>query len=270
MDQVKIGAFISQLRKEHNMTQKALGDMLGVSDRAVSKWENGRGLPDVSFMKQLCRIFDITVDELLSGERCNKAEAVMLNESNLLNALLSWELEIRKRRMISKLCSVLFAIVIVIGSFAAFRFFGLVISTVRGEGYSLSTAVSTVKAERAAELIENGKYGKAARYIGFLGLDSESAKKLWIENMEALDGVIDIERFELSRIILNDRFPVGAYFITVYDRESGARYVFDGQITVQDGGVAFGCVYISGESTDNRRTQVAELIDKALCTWNPG
>ena len=66
MDQKKIGAFISELRKEKRMTQKDLAEKLGVTDRAISKWENGRGLPEVSLMKPLCEILEITVNELLA------------------------------------------------------------------------------------------------------------------------------------------------------------------------------------------------------------
>ena len=54
MNQIKIGKFISELRKEKKLTQKDLADKLGVTDRAVSKWENGRGMPDISSLKTIC------------------------------------------------------------------------------------------------------------------------------------------------------------------------------------------------------------------------
>lgn len=69
MDNQKTGAFIARLRKEKDLTQAALGEKLGVSNRTVSKWENGDGLPDVSILPQLADALDITVDELLRGER---------------------------------------------------------------------------------------------------------------------------------------------------------------------------------------------------------
>ena len=74
MEQEKIGKFIQELRKQQNMTQKDLADKLGVTDRAVSKWENGRGMPDVSLMKPLCDSLGITVSELLSGERISQKD----------------------------------------------------------------------------------------------------------------------------------------------------------------------------------------------------
>lgn len=74
MDQEKVGKFISSLRKEKNMTQASLGEKLGVSNRSVSKWENGDGMPDVALLKDLADLFGITVDELLSGEKKEIAE----------------------------------------------------------------------------------------------------------------------------------------------------------------------------------------------------
>ena len=68
MDQIKIEKFIAERRKSHNLTQKQLADKLMISDRAVSKWENGRCMPDVSLMLDLCNILEISVNELLSGE----------------------------------------------------------------------------------------------------------------------------------------------------------------------------------------------------------
>ena len=69
MDQIKIGKFIAECRKNKNMTQAQLAEKVGVTDRAVSKWENGRSMPDSSIMLELCGELGITVNELLCGER---------------------------------------------------------------------------------------------------------------------------------------------------------------------------------------------------------
>lgn len=76
MDQVKIGTFISICRKKQNLTQAELAEKLGITDRAVSKWETGRSLPDSSIMLDLCSILKISVNDLLSGE------VVTMNEIN--------------------------------------------------------------------------------------------------------------------------------------------------------------------------------------------
>lgn len=69
MDQEKIGKFIASCRKELGLTQSALAEKLGITDRAVSKWETGRSLPDASIMLELCSILKIDINELFHGER---------------------------------------------------------------------------------------------------------------------------------------------------------------------------------------------------------
>lgn len=68
MDQVKIGKFIAERRKEKDLTQMELAEKLGITDRAVSKWECGRSMPDSSIMLELCHTLDISVNDLLTGE----------------------------------------------------------------------------------------------------------------------------------------------------------------------------------------------------------
>ena len=68
MDQIKIGKFISERRKQLNLTQAQLAAKLNITDRAVSKWETGRSLPDASIMLDMCNILNITVNDLLNGE----------------------------------------------------------------------------------------------------------------------------------------------------------------------------------------------------------
>ena len=69
MDQIKIGRFISECRKKQNLTQMQLAEKLNITDRAVSKWETGRSMPDSSIMLELCDVLKISVNELLSGEK---------------------------------------------------------------------------------------------------------------------------------------------------------------------------------------------------------
>ena len=69
MNQAKIGKFINECRKEKGLTQNQLAEKLGITDKAVSKWETGKGLPDAAIMIALCDQLGISVNELLSGER---------------------------------------------------------------------------------------------------------------------------------------------------------------------------------------------------------
>lgn len=96
MDQVKIGKFISQMRKEKGLTQKQLGEDLLISDKTVSKWETGKGLPEVSLMLPLCERLGINVNELLTGERIPDEDYKKKAEENIMNIMREKEESIRK------------------------------------------------------------------------------------------------------------------------------------------------------------------------------
>jgi len=84
MDQNKIGKFIGFKRKEKNITQSELAEKLNITDRAISKWENGVCLPDASIMPDLCKILDITINDLFSGEVVDMKDNEKRLENNLL------------------------------------------------------------------------------------------------------------------------------------------------------------------------------------------
>ena len=85
MDQLKIGKFIAEMRKEKGLTQKALAEKLLISDNTVSKWECGNGMPEVSLMIPLCEILQVSVNELLTGKRLHSSEYQKNAEKNLMN-----------------------------------------------------------------------------------------------------------------------------------------------------------------------------------------
>ena len=87
MDQNKIGKFIANARKEKNLTQSQLAEKLNVTDRSISNWENGKNMPDLSLFKPLCEILDVTINELLSGEKLNKEEYQNKFEENIVNTI---------------------------------------------------------------------------------------------------------------------------------------------------------------------------------------
>ena len=100
MDQIKIGKFIAQVRKEREMTQLELANRLAVTDRAVSKWENGRGMPEISLIKPLCNELEITINELFCGERVSSEELPNLAEENLVSALDYSQKKVKRTRSI--------------------------------------------------------------------------------------------------------------------------------------------------------------------------
>ena len=99
MDQIKIGKFIASCRKDQGMTQAALAEKLGISDRAVSKWETGKSLPDAGIMLELCELLNINVNELLSGEKIMTEAYNKKAEENLLT--MKQEVEEKNRQLLN-------------------------------------------------------------------------------------------------------------------------------------------------------------------------
>ncbi len=97
VDQVKIGRFITEQRKQKNYTQRQLADILEISDKTVSKWECGNGFPEVSLLLPLCKELEISVNELLSGERLSEVDYKQKAEENMVNFI--QEKEANKKRM---------------------------------------------------------------------------------------------------------------------------------------------------------------------------
>ena len=87
MEQIKIGKFIAEMRKEKNLTQKQLAEKLNISDKAVSKWECGKSMPDNSTLLGLCEVLGINVNELLSGERLSLEDYHGKAEENMVNLI---------------------------------------------------------------------------------------------------------------------------------------------------------------------------------------
>ena len=87
MDTKKIGAFIASCRKAKGYTQQQLAEKLGVTNKTVSRWETGKYMPDLSLLKPLCTELDITLNELLSGEKIDAEHAVNSSEESISNTI---------------------------------------------------------------------------------------------------------------------------------------------------------------------------------------
>ena len=87
MDQILIGKFIADERKKKGYSQVELGDKLGVSNKTISKWETGKGFPDISLLLPLCEELEISVNELLSAERLNSEEYDKRAEVNMVTII---------------------------------------------------------------------------------------------------------------------------------------------------------------------------------------
>lgn len=97
MDQRKTGAFIASLRREKGMTQEALGDILGVTNKTVSRWENGNYMPDIGLLLPLAETLGVSVNELLSGERLSGEDYRERAEENLVSVLQSSAFSVREK-----------------------------------------------------------------------------------------------------------------------------------------------------------------------------
>lgn len=93
MEAKKTGVFIATRRKELHMTQKQMGEALGISDKTVSKWECGNGLPDMAVILPLCQLLEINVNELLSGEHLTQDTYHRKAEENMMNLMQDYENE---------------------------------------------------------------------------------------------------------------------------------------------------------------------------------
>ena len=123
MDQIKTGQFIAKRRKMKNMTQAQLAEALGITDRAVSKWETGRSLPDSGIMLELCSLLEINVNELLSGEELEMTNYNEMAEKNLLEMKKEKELInkrlLRMETVIGIISSIMSFILILAGAYIA-------------------------------------------------------------------------------------------------------------------------------------------------------
>ena len=106
MDQVKIGQFIKACRKEKSLTQREVADSLSISEKTVSKWETGNGLPEVSLMLPLCELLEISVNELLSGERLDQKRYFEKAEKNIMS-LMEEKAEAKKKIIIAAITAVI-------------------------------------------------------------------------------------------------------------------------------------------------------------------
>lgn len=110
MDQIKIGKFILNCRKEKGLTQEQLAEKLGVTSKSISRWENGNTMPDYSLLKDLCNELDINVNELLSGEKIKENDYMNKSEENLIKL----RKQIDKRKKVLTIISYVFMGIIII------------------------------------------------------------------------------------------------------------------------------------------------------------
>ena len=120
MNQEKIGKFIAECRKEKNMTQQDLAEKLGVSDRTVGNWENGRNMPDLSLFKPLCKELEISLNDLMSGEKVDKSDYQEKLEENIINTINYSNKKINNKNSLISLILIIFGVLISTSAIAIF------------------------------------------------------------------------------------------------------------------------------------------------------
>ncbi len=167
MDQEKIGKFISKLRKEKNMTQQELADKLGVTDRAISHWENGRRLPDYSLLKDLCDVLSISINELFSGEKISNENYKKKADENLMNALENSSFSLQEKIVYYKkkwkkehISTIVIAVIFWVVLLAALKLQNVDFSLISTIGSLLSVLIYIVLYNRMMIYVENNAYRK--------------------------------------------------------------------------------------------------------------
>ena len=120
MNQEKIGKFIAECRKNKNMTQQDLAEKLGVSDRTIGNWENGRNMPDLSLFKPLCSELDISINDLMSGEVVNNKEYQEKLEENIINTIDYTNKKLENKNNFIGLIFIVFGVLISLTAMAIF------------------------------------------------------------------------------------------------------------------------------------------------------
>ena len=120
MNQEKIGRFIANCRKQRKMTQSELGEKLGVTEKSVSNWENGRNMPDLSLFKPLCNALNITWTDLLMGEKVTEKEYREKLEENIINTIDYTNKKLENRNNFIGFILITFGILISVSAIAIF------------------------------------------------------------------------------------------------------------------------------------------------------
>ena len=113
MDQIKSGKLIAEERKKQGLTQKQLADKLNISDKTVSKWECGNGFPELSLITPLCSELDISVNELLSGERITDEEYKEKAEENIMKFI---NKKSREEKIITTVLEIVLTVILIVGT----------------------------------------------------------------------------------------------------------------------------------------------------------
>ncbi len=168
MNQEKIGKFIATCRKDQKLTQEELAEKLGVTDKSVSRWENGKTMPDVSLFEPLCEILKISLNEFFAGQYLNQAEALEHSEKNILNIAIE-EKKTRKKLKKAMMLSLIIIAGLVVFSIGLYKYMCNYMNTAKT--FELNWGITLPNDFKEEYYIDTGAsfHGDGKRYSVFKG-----------------------------------------------------------------------------------------------------
>lgn len=145
MTSIDCGKFIFELRKENNLTQKELAENLNVSDKAISRWETGKGFPDVNSLLALSEFFGVSVNELLAGKRIEEEKLTEIAEKNIIHTIEIKEKAVKKKKLQMITCSAIFLILLLPAAIPTFIYLSdMIFSNISFENSTEFIVLTTV------------------------------------------------------------------------------------------------------------------------------
>ena len=258
MDNQKTGALIRERRKQKQLTQQQLAQRLHVTDRAVSKWERGLCAPDIATLEPLARELDVTILELIVGERAPAAPQPDAVDSAVKQTIRYSEQEMRRRgkalirRLLLAVLGVCLAAVLVLPTLNGLLF---------GNGFAWRCIPAWLCARNAAQALENYDEDGIERYIARADGLYDTLTELREQGV-----VIRDARADFGRTRLDDMFLFTEMELTVWQDE--LTYLFTCQGTWRDGKVEWMEIYAPSEGYDG--PDWIPQLSGALATYDPG
>lgn len=238
MNQEKIGKFIAKCRKEQELTQEQLAEQLGITYKAVSKWECGKGLPDVSLYEPLCKILKISLNEFFAGQHLTQSELLKNSEQNILN-IAKEEKRTRKKLKKTMLLSLIIIILLVAFSIGLYKYMCNYMNTAKT--FELNWGITLPNDFEEEYYIDTGAsfHGDGKRYSIFKGINFmtslNEAKNLELENeiFDLYDSLnvpkekqIDFSH-QYSWIKILQKDDERNYIYCIYDKEINKFYFYE-------------------------------------------
>lgn len=183
MDNIRIGKFISQRRKELGYNQKELAEKLNITDKAVSKWETGRSAPDVSMLIPLAEVLGVSVTEILNGEKISEEKIPTASNEIIVKTL--------KKSKSKKLLALILAMVLLISIYVSYPIYEYTNSISANDDYAIKSTFRDVLEMENAFQYACSKFTIKADYIAYLYHDNEKAYMVFFQENKLFKGRMD-------------------------------------------------------------------------------